>query len=141
MALDDDETLLRRARFRELIEHCFENKQALLGEHIQAKTGKKANSGELSTLKQDNGPRSFGDKKARALCEQIGLHRQWFAMPLGTNLRREEWLLPPPNGNALSTITELTAVMTRLTSSGRMEETELQGWLTALKAREDGPKP
>lgn len=39
------------------------------------------------------------------------------------------------------TIAELTAVMTRLTSSGRMEETELQGWLTALKAREDGPKP
>lgn len=95
MTLDDEETLHRRARFRELLDRCFEGKQSALSAHIHARTGKEANSGEMSTLKKPNGPRRFGDKKAKALCEQIGLHRQWFSMPLGTNLSRSEWMLDP----------------------------------------------
>lgn len=90
--MDDAETLLRRARLRELVEHCFGGKQAALVRHIEARTGKRPNQGEISLLMKDHSPaKSFGDKKARRLCEQIGLSRRWFEMPLGSALQRHEW--------------------------------------------------
>lgn len=92
--MDDPETLRRRARLRELVKKCFDDKLIGLLTHIKERTGKEANQGELSGLQKDNGERSFGDKKARTLTEQIGLQRQWFAMDLGENLDRSQWLLP-----------------------------------------------
>lgn len=90
--MDDKETLHRRSRLRELVNVCFLGSRSELVSHIEERTKKKPNEGELSGLQKDNGPRSFGDKKARTLCEQIGLHRRWFDMPLGANLDRERWL-------------------------------------------------
>lgn len=49
------------------------------------------NQGEMSALVKDHGGKSFGDKKAKTLTEQIGLHRRWFDLPLGTSLKREDW--------------------------------------------------
>lgn len=89
--MDDEETLLRRARLRQLIDVCFESKDVLLLDFIEKKTGKRPNQGELSSLKKDNGGKSFGDKKARALAGQIGLCRHWFTMPLGANTSPEHW--------------------------------------------------
>lgn len=88
--MDDKETLHRRARFRELLSACFADSQGALLNHITA-NGFKPNQGELSALKKDHGPKSFGDKKAKTLAEQIGLHRRWFDMPLGTWLSPSEW--------------------------------------------------
>lgn len=95
--MDDKETLHRRARLRELIRECFADEQKHLLEHIRTRTGKLPNQGEISTLCKNNGPRSFGDKKAKKLTEQIGLNRRWFDMPLGSNLAKDQWqsdLLP-----------------------------------------------
>lgn len=89
--MDDRETLHRRARLRELIDHCFDGTIARLADHIRSNSGKNPNQAELSTLRKDNGPRSFGDKKAKNLAEQVGLHRRWFDMPLGYNLDRHLW--------------------------------------------------
>ena len=98
--MDNDETLLRRARLRELITTCFAGRLSDLLAHIKTHSGKDANQGELSALQKDNGGKSFGDKKAKTLTEQIGLPRHWFAMPLGTDLERSKWnehaALPPP---------------------------------------------
>lgn len=93
--MDDAETLHRRLRLRELIHRCFDNRLIDLLAHIQSRTGKAANQGELSALQKDHGPKSFGDKKAKKLTEQIGLHRHWFSMPAGTHLNRNDWLTPP----------------------------------------------
>lgn len=90
--MDDTETLHRRARLRELVDGAFDGTLARLVDHIHAKTGKLPNQAELSTLRRDNGPRSFGDKKAKTLTEQIGLHRRWFDFPIGTNIERTDWL-------------------------------------------------
>lgn len=89
--MDDRETLHRRARLRELIDHCFDGTIARLADHIRNNSGKTPNQAELSTLRKDNGPRSFGDKKAKILAEQVGLHRRWFDLPLGCNLDRHLW--------------------------------------------------
>ena len=94
--MDDSETLLRRARLRELIDVCFDGKDVLLLDFIERKTGKRPNQGELSALQKDNGGKSFGDKKARALAGQIGLDRYWFTMPVGANTSREHWLSTIP---------------------------------------------
>jgi hypothetical protein len=90
--MDDKETLHRRARLRELIDHCFNGSRNELVDHITLRTQKRPNEGEISGLKKDNGPRSFGDKKAKVLSEQIGLHRRWFDFPIGTNLQKDQWL-------------------------------------------------
>lgn len=80
-------------RLAELINAAFDGEQARLIAHIRDRTGKQPNQGEISGLiKLDNPARSFGDKKARTLTEQIGLHRRWFDFPLGSNLTREQWL-------------------------------------------------
>lgn len=89
--MDDHETLHRRARLRELIATCFGGKDANLLEHIARRTGKRPNQGELSGLQKDNGGRSFGDKKAKTLTEQIGLSRRWFELPCGANLNPPQW--------------------------------------------------
>ncbi len=89
--MDDLETLNRRARLRELIEQCFGCRLIDLLRHIEQRTGKMPNQGELSALQKDNGGKSFGDKKARALAEQIGLHRRWFDFPVGVNLEQGRW--------------------------------------------------
>jgi hypothetical protein len=94
--MDDEETLLRRARLRQLIDVCFEAKDVLLLDFIEKKTGKRPNQGELSSLKKDNSGKSFGDKKAKALAGQIGLCRHWFTMPLGANTSPEHWLSEMP---------------------------------------------
>lgn len=95
--MDDPETLHRRARLRELTTVTFDGQSSLL-DHIQQRTGKKPNQGEMSYLHKDNSGRSFGDKKARALCEQIGLPRMWFSMPLGTCLGMSDWDKPEFQG-------------------------------------------
>ncbi|MFT0533966.1 S24 family peptidase [Castellaniella hirudinis] len=92
--MDDADTRNRRARLRELIAHCFDGRDAALLDHIERRTGKRPNQGELSGLQKDHGPRSFGDKKARTLAEQIGLNRYWFDMTTGARLAQDEWLLP-----------------------------------------------
>ncbi|WP_297360407.1 LexA family transcriptional regulator [Thauera sp.] len=91
--MDDEETRHRRLRLGELVEVCFGGEQKALRQHIADRTRKEPNQGEISgLLKLDNSARSFGDKKAKTLTDQIGLHRRWFDMPLGANLRREQWL-------------------------------------------------
>lgn len=92
--MDDKETLNRRARLRELIACEFESNDQNLLRFIAQKTGKMPNQGELSSIQKDNG-KSFGDKKAKKLTEQIGLHRRWFDLPVGTNVKRSEWLNEP----------------------------------------------
>lgn len=102
--MDNPDTLNRRARLRELIEHCFENNQAALLKHIEARTGRPHNQGEMSAIQRDHGGKSFGDKKAQALANSIGLSRYWFDLPLGSNLDRDKWLDAAPldaRGNAL----------------------------------------
>lgn len=98
--MDDKETLHRRARLRELIRECFDGKLVNLLSHIEARTNKAPNQGELSAIQKDNSGKSFGDKKAKTLTTQIGLSRRWFDMPLGSCLSRREWLkdvaLPMP---------------------------------------------
>lgn len=89
--MDDPETLHRRARLRELVTVTFEGRLTDLLAHIKHRTGKDANQGELSALQSDKGLKSFGDKKAKILTEQIGLPRHWFAQPLGSGLRKTEW--------------------------------------------------
>lgn len=91
--MDDEETRHRRLRLGELVEVCFGGEQKALRQHIASRTSKEPNQGEISgLLKLDNSARSFGDKKAKTLTGQIGLHRRWFDMPLGANLRRDRWL-------------------------------------------------
>lgn len=123
--MDDEETRRRRMRLAELINEAFCGEQARLLAHIRERTGKQPNQGEISGLiKLDNSARSFGDKKARTLTEQIGLHRRWFDFPLGSNLTREQWLhdspvaplLPSPN----STI-ERPAAYSPPTTGGAMK--------------------
>jgi len=92
--MDDAETLNRRARLRELISFCFNNKDEDLRQFIKERTDKLPNQGELSAIQKDHG-KSFGDKKAKVLTEQIGLHRRWFDFTLGTNLDQGSWLLDP----------------------------------------------
>lgn len=82
--MDDKETLHRRAKLRELIRERFADRTVDLIQYIQERTGKKPNQGELSALQKDDSGKSFGDKKAKTLAEQIGLPRRWFDMPLGT---------------------------------------------------------
>jgi hypothetical protein len=99
--MDDPETLNRRARLRELIRECFHDNGAELLRHIQARTGKPHNPGEMSAICRDDGGKPFGDVKARNLSKAIGLHRRWFDMPLGSNLRPEDWqrdLMHIPSG-------------------------------------------
>lgn len=96
MSMDDKETLHRKARLRELIRECFDNKLVNLIRHIEETTGKTPNQGELSAIQKDNGGKSFGDKKAKTLTEQIGLSRRWFDMPLGASLDREKWTEEAP---------------------------------------------
>lgn len=93
--MDDKETLNRRARLRELIQHCFEGNAMRLLDHIEGRTGVRPNQGEISGLQKNNGSRSFGDKKAKTLTEQIGLHRRWFDLALGTNLDPRDWETGP----------------------------------------------
>lgn len=82
--MDDSETLHRRARLRELVSNAFGGEQKALLQHIFEKTGKRANQGEMSLLMRDNSGKSFGDKKAKTLTEQIGLPRRWFDLPVGS---------------------------------------------------------
>lgn len=89
MAQDDAETSHRRARLRELFQEF--GTQAALLRHIADRTGKKANQGELAAIAKPNSGKSFGDKKAKHLTEQIGLPRNWFSLPLGTLLDRPAW--------------------------------------------------
>lgn len=95
--MDDKETLNRRARLRELIRECFNGERKQLLAHIFARTKTTQNAGEISSLQKDNGPKSFGDKKAKVLVELIGLNRHWFDMPCGTNLDPSKWMSPPPS--------------------------------------------
>ncbi|WP_368655426.1 S24 family peptidase [Castellaniella ginsengisoli] len=92
--MDDTDTRNRRARLRELIAHCFDGRDAALLDFIEKRTGKRPNQGEISGLQKDDGPRSFGDKKAKTLTEQIGLNRYWFDMRPGARLEQDQWLLP-----------------------------------------------
>lgn len=91
--MDDAETNNRRARLRELIRECFNDTLADLIRHIAQRTGKAPNQGELSAIQKANSGKSFGDKKAKTLTEQIGLSRRWFDMPIGKNIKQTEWLL------------------------------------------------
>ncbi len=92
--MDDRETLNRRARLRELIRECFDGKLANLMDHIKDRTGKTPNQGELSALQRDHSAaKSFGDKKAKTLTEQVGLSRRWFDLPTGSQITRDEWLI------------------------------------------------
>lgn len=97
--MDDKETLNRRARLRELIRECFNDKPIELRRHIQARTGVEPNQGELAAIMKPNSGKSFADRKAKKLTEQIGLYRRWFDMPLGTDIDRSKWMsasiLPP----------------------------------------------
>ncbi|WP_430434784.1 LexA family protein [Methyloversatilis sp.] len=90
--MDDNETLNRRARLRELIRECFGDKQINLIRHVHHRTGEMPNHGEMSVLTKDHSGKSFGDKKAKRLTEQIGMHRRWFDMPLGTNIDPTDWM-------------------------------------------------
>jgi phage repressor protein C with HTH and peptisase S24 domain len=100
--MDDKETLHRRARLRELVSFCFDNKPANLLRHISDKTGKPANQGELSALMKDDGGKSFGDKKAKTLTLQIGLFRRWFDFPIGSNLQKAQWMSPAPGESSVT---------------------------------------
>ena len=84
--MDAPEVLHRRARLRELIEKRFGGRQIDLINHIQDRTDKRPNQGELSALVNDNGNKSFGEKKGWSLAKQIGLSRNWFDLPLGSAL-------------------------------------------------------
>ena len=110
LVMDDRETLNRRARLRELITVCFGGFDKGLLTHILMNTGKSANQGELSALKRDNG-KSFGDKKAKRLTEQIGLHRRWFDFPVGTNISREKWLFNGPSVTAAEECAEYSVAV------------------------------
>jgi len=90
--MDDKETLNRRARLRELVLECFNNRDADILRHIENRTGKKPNQGEFSAIQRDHGGKPFGDKKAKNLTEQIGLHRSWFNMPVGSNIDPLTWM-------------------------------------------------
>lgn len=92
--MDDAETLHRRARLRELVAVPFKGSLKDLRAHIKKRAGVDANQGELSALQSDKGHKAFGDKKAKTLTEQIGLPRQWFAMPLGQMLQIDQWETP-----------------------------------------------
>lgn len=89
--MDDPETLHRRARLRELIERCFNERIVDLLNHIENRTGTRPNQGEMSAIRRDNSGKSFGDKKAKTLVNQIGLNRRWFDMPIGVNVHPDEW--------------------------------------------------
>lgn len=91
--MDDKETKNRRLRLKELIDFCFDGRQADLIAHIHNKTGKTPNQGEISALLKTDSGKSFGYKKAGTLATQIGLNRSWFEMDLGTNLKRSSWSL------------------------------------------------
>lgn len=97
--MDDKETSNRRVRLRELIQTAFNGSLEELLRFIELRTGKRPNQGEMSALQKPEG-KSFGDKKAKVLTEQIGLHRRWFDAQPGTNLGRDQWLADP---NAFST--------------------------------------
>lgn len=136
LGMDDEEMLHRRARLRELVEVAFGGRTVDLLAHIKARTGKDANSGELSSLQKDHGPKSFGDKKARTLTAQIGLHRHWFSQPMGCNIDSKQWMLDASGRPEAKDIEELGEVIFRLTSSGKMTQSELDTMIAMLKARE-----
>jgi len=138
--MDDNETKHRRARLRELIEVAFGGKDAALLHHIQARTGKPANQGELSALQKDDGPRSFGDKKAKTLTDQIGLHRNWFMFPMGTGLDRSSWQVEP---SAVSNAHAATAPLAELHAAiagRRIDRDDLVSLITAAVAERDIPE-
>lgn len=82
---DDQQTLHRRARLRELVDQVFDGSTAALIRHVENTKGVSPNLGELGRLQKDNSGQSFGEKRARTLCSQIGLSSKWFDMPLGSN--------------------------------------------------------
>jgi hypothetical protein len=84
--MDSLDTLHRRARLRELVGACFGGIDAKLIAYIESRTQEKVNQGEISSLQKDNGPRSFGEKRAIRLASQVGLVRKWFELPLGASL-------------------------------------------------------
>ena len=88
--MDAPEVLHRRARLRELIEKRFGGRQIDLINHIQDRTDKRPNQGELSALVNDNGNKSFGEKKGWSLAPSrralTNLSRNWFDLPLGSAL-------------------------------------------------------
>lgn len=94
--MDTPDTLHRRARLRELIECCFGGTDARFIEHLVKQDKGKVNQGEISSLQKDNGPKSFGEKRAIKLAEQAGLNRRWFDMPLGMHLDRADWMKDLP---------------------------------------------
>lgn len=87
--MDSKETTNRRIRLKELINTCFEEKAENLLAYIEQRTGKRPNQGEISALQIS---KSFGDKKAKRLAEQIGMHARWFEFPPGVNLSRSQWM-------------------------------------------------
>lgn len=78
---EDEIAKHRRARLRELVREYFNGSTAELIRAIEARTGTRPNQGEMSALQRENSGKSFGEKKARNLEDQIGLARGWFDAP------------------------------------------------------------
>jgi hypothetical protein len=132
--MDNDETLLRRARLRELIDVSFNGKLVDLATHMEKVSGDRVNQAELSSLRKDHGPKSFGDKKAKVLTEQIGLHRHWFSMPLGTALERRQWLSAASSQDPALSMQVIDALQDwRLKASSKSQEVIDQLTLLAKK--------
>lgn len=91
--MDTPETANRRLRLRELVDKCFNGTLADVLRHIKSRTDKGTSQSELSGLLI---AKSFGERKAAKLADDIGLHRKWFEMPSGTNLDISEWMKDAP---------------------------------------------
>lgn len=105
--MDTDIVKTRRERLRELITKRFGGKQSRLVEE----TG--INAGELSGLLRS---KAFGEKKARALEDQLGLPAEWLdgkAKAPGTEhgelLELWEYLLPTERQDVIDKIRPLAA--------------------------------
>jgi hypothetical protein len=140
LAMDDSETLNRRARLRELIRECFGGKDEELLSFIERRTGKRPNQGELSAIKKDNA-KSFGDKKARNLTVQIGLNRRWFDFPVGVNTKKEAWMndFSPVAGEEQSNAPSFSQALKK--KSATMRESNIQRIIDLLhQTNDDGVK-
>lgn len=91
--VDKAQTRNRRLRLKELVDSQFGGEQKALLEHMRLR-GHTHSQPELSSLMKIDGPKSFGEEKARALAEKIGLGALWFDCPLGSYLERYNWQAP-----------------------------------------------
>ena len=115
----------RKARLRELIQARFGGVIARFAEAIDR------NESYVSRMlypSDKSGSKPIADKIMLVMEEALNLERAWLDKPMGYDLGEE--------GAPASGVSELAAVIHRLTSSGKMNNSELQTMIAMLKARE-----